>query len=194
VVYGYARCSTSERQQDVERQVEDLRRQGVAEIFQEYAKGTDLNRPQFIALQERIRPGDTIMATELSRLTRSVHQLCHLLEWAANAGCIIKVGSLTVDAKENPDPMIEGLVLLMGVFAQIERSMIVQRVKSGIKHAKNKGTKLGRPRISISTLPQIFLDHYPNFVAGQLTKTKLASLCNISRPTLNRYLLIMAEG
>jgi DNA invertase Pin-like site-specific DNA recombinase len=193
MTYGYARCSTNDQKQDIRRQVEELGRLGAGEVFQEYAKGTDPSRTQLEALKKRVKAGDTIIVTELSRLTRSVHQLCHFLEWAADTRCRIIVGGFTLEPQEHPDPMIEGMVLMMGVFAQMERKTIVQRVRSGVAHARNNGKKLGRPSMSKANLPELFLRYYPDYLAGGITKSQLAQLCGRSRPTINRYLLIIAE-
>ena len=71
--YGYARCSTNELKQDIDRQKRELIKQGVAEenIYFEYESGTKSDRVEFNRLLETIDEGDTIIATEVSRITRS---------------------------------------------------------------------------------------------------------------------------
>ena len=71
--YGYARCSTNELKQDIDRQKIELIKQGVAEenIYFEYESGTKIDRVEFNRLLETIDEGDTIIATEVSRITRS---------------------------------------------------------------------------------------------------------------------------
>lgn len=71
--YGYARCSTNELKQDIDRQKRELIKQGVAEenIYFEYESGTKIDRVEFNRLLETIDEGDTIIATEVSRITRS---------------------------------------------------------------------------------------------------------------------------
>ena len=75
--YGYARCSTNEEMQDISRQVRDLKQLGVDEsaIYIEYMSGTKENRPELTKLLQIIKSGDTIIATEVSRITRSTRQL-----------------------------------------------------------------------------------------------------------------------
>jgi DNA invertase Pin-like site-specific DNA recombinase len=115
-----------------------------------------------------------------------------VLEWAADRKIILKLGSFTADFTSNTDidPMIEGMILMMGTFAQIERKITVQRVKSGVANARAKGVLLGRPSLVKDKLPQVFVDHYPAYKAGKLKKAEYSRLCGISRPTLYRYLAL----
>ena len=81
--YGYARCSTSEERQDINRQKRDLMALGVDDeknIYWEYESGSKADRPEFSKLLDIVKPGDTILATEVSRLTRSTKQLCEVLD------------------------------------------------------------------------------------------------------------------
>lgn len=76
--YGYARCSTNESKQDIDRQKRDLKNIGIDEknIYFEYESGTKTDRIQLNRLLDIIKDGDTIATTEVSRLTRSTKQLC----------------------------------------------------------------------------------------------------------------------
>ena len=174
---GYARCSTSENKQEIDRQERDLKNMGAKKVFREYISGTAVSKPQLELLQKSMKPGDTLIATELSRLTRSVHQLCHILEWAADGRVILKVGGFTADFTENLDPMVEGMLLMMGIFAQIERKMTVLRVVSGVANARAKGKRLGRPPLSKEKVPAEFHKHYPEYRAGRISKAEFARLC-----------------
>jgi len=191
MIYGYARCSTNDSKQDIDRQISELKAQGAIKVYYEYKSGTDPNRPQLQAIKDITQADDIIIATELSRFTRSVHQLCHLIEWAVERRVTIKAGGFAVDCSKELEPTIEGMILMMGIFAQMERKLTVQRVKSGVAHAKSKGVRLGRPTLTKSKLPQTFLDHFPTFQAGEITKAEYARLSGLSRPTLYRYIDIM---
>ena len=84
MIYGYARCSTDESQQDINRQVRELKKQGATDktIYLEYESGTKINRAELLKLLDVVKSGDTILATEVSRITRSTKQLCDIIELA----------------------------------------------------------------------------------------------------------------
>lgn len=76
--------------------------------------------------------------------------------------------------------MTEGMLKLMGVFAELERNMISQRVKSGMEHAKAKGKIVGRPATTENNIPHIFYKHYPKYKKGEINKKELSRLCSLS--------------
>jgi len=193
LIYGYARCSTSETKQDVERQLFELRTMGAESIYHEYESGTVINRPELEKMMAAVSYGDTIITTEVSRITRSVRQLCDFIETAKDKHLKIIFGTFTADFTDKPDIMTEGMLKMMAVFAEIERNLIVERVKSGIASAKAKGIRLGRPAVSAKDLPKIVIDNFPVYQAGYISKKDYAKLCDISRPTLNKYIALMTD-
>lgn len=84
MIYGYARCSTNEKQQDINRQVRELKQLGATDttIYLEYESGIKENRVELNKLLNIVKSGDTIIATEVSRITRSTKQLCDIIELA----------------------------------------------------------------------------------------------------------------
>ena len=78
--YGYARCSTNETKQDINRQVRELKAAGAEEIFIEYEHGDSKIKSQQAAMLDQAKAGDTITALEVSRLARSTQQLCEIIE------------------------------------------------------------------------------------------------------------------
>ena len=132
MIYGYARCSTNESMQDIDRQIRELKQQGAEDktIYREYESGTKTNRAELQKLLDIVKPGDTILATEVSRITRSTKQLCDIIELAKNRKIKLVLGSFVVDCRKELDPMTEGMLKMMGVFAELERNMISQRVKA----------------------------------------------------------------
>ena len=102
-------------------------------IYREYESGTKTNRAELQKLLDIVKPGDTILATEVSRITRSTKQLCDIIELAKNRKIKLVLGSFVVDCRKELDPMTEGMLKMMGVFAELERNMISQRVKSGME-------------------------------------------------------------
>lgn len=188
MVYGYARCSTTELKQDVERQITELTAMGATEIYSEYESGAVNDRPELAKIMNHAREGDTVICTEVSRLTRSVKHLCEIFETAKEKKLKIIVGSLVVDCTGEIDVITQGMLMMMAVFAEIERGLAISRVKSGIANARKKGIRLGRPKFTAADVPKEVVNHYPLYTAGQITKKEYALLCGVSRPTLNKYL------
>lgn len=195
MIYGYARCSTNETLQDINRQIRELKQKGATDktIYREYESGTKLNRVELQKLLDIVKPGDTILATEVSRLTRSTKQLCDVIEMAKEKRIKLVLGTFIVDCSQELDPMTEGMLKMMGVFAELERNMISQRVKSGMANAKAKGKLIGRPKVTEDSIPNVFYKHYPKYKKGKISKKDFSRLCSLSYPTIYKYLHIL-EG
>ena len=197
-IYGYARCSTDESRQDINRQKRELKSLGVSEeinMFWEYESGTKDTRPEFKKLLATVQDGDTIITTEVSRLSRSTKHLCEILQLVQDRRLCLIIGSFRVDCRsEEIDPMTKGMLMMWGVFAEMERDMISQRVKSGMKNAKAKGKKIGRPEVTAENLPVKFLKHYPLYKEGKLGITDLANIMECSRTTIYNYISIIENN
>ena len=193
--YGYARCSTSETKQDINRQVRELKAAGAEEIFLEYEHGDSRVKPQQEALFVQAKAGDTIITLEVPRLARSTQQLCEIIDRVREQRlCLVIVGSITLDCREGQaDPMSEAFLQMAGVFSQLELSMIRARVRSGMANAKAKGKTIGRPQTTKDDIPAIFLRHYPAYKSGHLNISELARVCDLSRTTIYKYIDLL-EG
>ena len=105
---------------------------------------------------------------------------------------LVIVGSITVDCRTGQiDPMSQAFIQMSAVFAELELSIIRARVRSGMQNAKAKGKNIGRPRVTKEDFPTIFYKHYPAFVAGRLNVSELARGCELSRPTVYKYLRLL---
>lgn len=193
MIYGYARCSTNEKMQDINRQVRELKQQGATDItiYLEYESGTKVNRSELNKLLNIVQTGDTIVSTEVSRITRSTKQLCDIIELAKAKHIKLVLGNFVVDCSHELDPMTEGMLKMMGVFSELERNIISQRVKSGMDNAKSKGKVIGRPTTTADDIPTVFYKHYLKYKNGEINKKEFARLCNLSYPTVYKYLNII---
>lgn len=194
--YGYSRCSTNELKQDIERQIRELMQQGVERenIYFEYASGLKEDRTEFNKLLEKVTAGDAIISTEVSRITRSTKQLCEIIEFAKSTKIKLVLGSFIVDCTNQLDPMTEGMLKMMGVFSELERNIISERVKSGVQNARAKGKRLGRPAITEDDIPSLFYKHYPKYKSGEINKAEFARVCKLSYPTIYKYLAIVEKN
>lgn len=196
--YGYARCSTNESKQDIDRQKRELISMGIKEenIFWEYESGTKDDRIQLNRLMEMVKEGDSITSLEVSRLTRSTQKLCEIIKEVQTKRIkLIIAGSLTVDCSPGKelDPLTKGMLMMWGVFAELEHDMIVQRVKSGMENARAKGKIIGRPATTVDNIPPIFYKYYPRFKAGNINLSEFSRLCEMTRATIYKYLRLV-EG
>ena len=188
--HGYARCSTNETKQDIDRQVRELKAAGAESLFVEYEHGDADEKKQLSLLLEQARPGDTIITTEVSRLSRSTKQLCEIIDRIQKQKLRLKIiGSITIDCRSGElDPMTKAFLQMSGIFAELELSMIRSRVRSGMANAKAKGAKIGRPQATADDIPAVFLRHYPAYKKRQLNVSELARVCDLSRTTVYKYI------
>lgn len=196
-IYGYARASTNESRQDIDRQKRELKSLGVTDekyIYWEYESGTKTDRVEFQKLLDVVETGDTIVTTEVSRLTRSTKHLCDIMQIVQDKKLKLVIGSFVVDCTADEiDPMSKGMLMMWGVFSEMERDIISQRVKSGIENARTKGKKIGRPKVGASNLPDKFLKYYSMYKEGYINITDFATMLNCSRTTIYKYINIIEE-
>ena len=196
MIYGYARCSTNESKQDISRQKlrkeveEELKEAGADEVVFEYEHGDSKTKKELQMLLALSKAGDTIITTEVSRLSRSTQQLCELIDTIREKKLrLIIIGSIAIDCRKGMvDPMSEAFLQMAGVFSQLELAMIRARVKSGMENAKAKGKRIGRPATTKEDIPAVFFKHYAIFMEGKMNVSELARICGLSRPTVYKYL------
>ena len=191
--YGYARCSTSEDKQDINRQVRELKASGAEEVIFEYEHGDAKVKKELHMLLEMTEPGDTIITLEVSRLSRSTQQLCEIIDVIRDKHLrLVIVGSITIDCREGKaDPMSEAFLQMAGVFSQLELAMIRARVRSGMENARAKGKKIGRKPTTKDDIPAVFYKHFPAYMTGSMNVSELARVCGLSRPTVYKYIKLL---
>jgi len=193
MIYGYARCSTNEDKQDINRQIRELKAVGAEEVIFEYEHGDSAVKQNLQMLLDTVREGDTVITLEVSRLSRSTKQLCEIIEIIREKHLrLMIVGSITIDCRNGElDAMSAAFLQMAGVFSELELQMIRARVKSGMANAKAKGKKVGRPHVSKEDIPAVFYKHYPAFMAGKMNLSELARVCGLSRPTVYKYIKML---
>ena len=193
-IYGYARCSLAEEKgQDINRQVRELKQAGAQEIILEREHGDAKVKQNLEMLLKTAETGDTIITTEVSRLSRSTQQLCEIINVVKEKRLrLIIIGSITVDCRLGQiDPMSQAFIQMSGIFAELELSILRARVRSGMMNAREKGKHIGRPQTTKKDIPAVFYRHYPAFMAGKMNLSELARVCGLSRPTVYKYLKML---
>ncbi|MCC3865351.1 recombinase family protein [Terrisporobacter petrolearius] len=198
-IYGYARCSTNESKQDINRQIRELIELGATKetIYKEYQSGTKINRVELNRLLDTVQQGDTIVVTEVSRISRSTKQLIDIIDLVKEKKLKLVIkNSLTVDCTNGElDPMTKAFIQISGVFAELERNMISERVKSGMDNAKDKGKQIGRSKTTVEEVKgnTKFMNTYKLYRDKKISKSDIAKICNMSRTTVYKYLELL-EG
>jgi len=178
---AYVRVSTVE--QNEQRQVEALEKHGINKWFTEKVSAKDTNRPQLQNMLDYVREGDTVYIHDFSRLARSTKDLLEIVELLNGKGVHL------VSNKENIDtstPTGKLMLTMIGAIAEFERQNLLDRQAEGIAIAKREGKYKGRKAVSIDD--DIFNAEYERYAKREISKSELAKVLNISRPTLDKMI------
>jgi len=182
---GYARVSTRDQHADL--QTDALTEAGCETIYEEAASGAQRDRPKLTEALAYLREGDTLVVWKMDRLARSLRQLIETVELLEERG----IGFVSLTEKiDTTSPGGKLVFHLFGALAEFERGMIRERTKAGLKAAKDRGAKLGRPRVM--TDDQIAMARTMK-KDGAYTSTQIASQLGVSRATLYRELSLTAK-
>ena len=183
----FAYCRVSSTDQNEDRQVEAMLELGINErdIFIDKCSGKNFDRPQYQALKLQLREGDLLVIKSIDRLGRNYKQICE--EWREIVRDIkanIKVVDMPILDTTRTDGLIgeviSDIVLqLLGYVAEQERAFIKQRQAEGIKLAKEKGKRLGKPPIQY---PDNWKDVYKIWKSGSITAREAMKRLNL-KPT-----------
>lgn len=188
--YGYVRVSTQKQKTD--RQIIELLGTGLdkKKIFIDKQSGKDFNRENYQRLKKKLKKGDCIFIKSIDRLGRNYTEIIN--EWneiTKIIHCDIVVLDMSLlDTRERKDNLIgkfiSDIVLqILSFVAENERVNIKQRQLEGIKIAKEKGVRFGKPP---KELPYNFKELCEQYKTGQITIQEILSNSNISRATFYR--------
>ena len=189
--YGIARCSTTK--QDAEYEVTELIKRDVKKenIFIEYISGkSELSkRVELDKLLKIVKPGDTIVATDITRIARNPKVFYEILEFVENNKLCLEVGTLKADCRTDElDIMTSTMLQILSVCASFDVKMKSFQVKLGLANAVANNKTLGRPKYTKNDIPDNFYKNLDLYNKGNINKTEFARIMNCSRPKLNRIL------
>jgi DNA invertase Pin-like site-specific DNA recombinase len=141
---GYARISTSEGRQVLDRQLNALSEAGCERTFQDSASGADAERPGLAACLDYLRRDDVLVVLDLDRLGRLAHDLIALIDGLEKRGIQFRAINSPMDTTT---PAGHAFLQIQAAFAEMERNLIRQRVREGLRAARARGRKGGRPRV-----------------------------------------------
>ena len=190
MTYGYIRVSTKDQNED--RQRIALMDTGVLEknIILDKQSGKDFNRPGYLRLCKKIKPGDTLFIKSIDRLGRNYNDILEQWRYLTKEKriAIVVLDMPLLDTRKGRDltgELISDIVLqLLSYVAQTEREFIRQRQAEGIAAAKARGVHFGRQPIS---RPPEFEQVYQRWLNGELSARKAAAILNTTHQTYLKW-------
>ena len=181
--FGYARVST--RDQNLNMQIDDLVADGCQKIFQESASGVNVTRPELDRLLEQTRRGDVIVIWKLDRLGRSLKHLVALISELLDKGVGLKSLNDPIDTTSSQGRLIFNIFASL---AEFERDVIIERTQAGLKAARARGRKGGRPKGLTEAAKRKAVAAKALYNEGNLSVNEIAGNLGISKGTLYSYL------
>lgn len=177
---AYVRVSTVE--QNEARQVEALKPHQIDKWFCDKCSGKNTDRPQFRAMLDYIREGDTVYIEDFSRLSRSVSDLLSIIDTMQRKGVHL------VSLKERLDtstPQGRLMVTMIAAINEFERANILERQAEGIALAKQRGAYKGRKRIE---KPANWSEVYARWKRREMTAKEAMKELGLKRNTFYKFL------
>ena len=184
---GYARVSTLEGRQVLDRQLDALKEADCERIFQDRASGAGRGRSQLAACLDYLRKGDVLVVLDLDRLGRQAAELITLIDELEKRGIGFRALNSPMDTTT---PAGRAFMQIQAAFAEMERNVIRQRIREGIKAARARGRNGGRPRVMTAEK----LRYAQHLMADQARSISeiCAELGGIPTSTLYHY--VQADG
>jgi DNA invertase Pin-like site-specific DNA recombinase len=180
---GYARVST--RDQSFNLQVDALKKASCEKVFKEVASGARTARPVLDDLLSRVRAGDVLIVWKLDRLGRSLKHLVML----ANELMERQVGLISLnDPIDTTTPQGRLVFNIFASLAEFEHDLIRERTQAGLKAARARGRKGGRPPGLSKKGEATAMAAETLYREGQLTVKAICDQLGISKPTFYAYL------
>lgn len=179
MIFGYARVSTEE--QNLDMQLDVLKKFGVDKIYQEKMTGTRKDRFSLEELLKVIRPGDKIIVYKLDRISRSTKHLIELSELFDS----LNVDFISIaDNIDTTNAIGKFFFRTMASIAELERDIISERTKIGLQAARARGRIGGRP----SKKTDKILMSIKMYKSKDYTINQITDATGVSKTTLYRYL------
>lgn len=190
--YGYIRVSTKE--QNIDRQFSAMKKENIEmkQIYIDKASGKDFNRKRYRALMRKLKEGDELYIKSIDRLGRNYDEIIE--EWNKitkdKKADIIVLDFPLLDTREKSENLtgkfISDMVLqVLSYVAQIERENTHQRQMEGIKEAKKRGVKFGRPK---QEKPDEFMEVVKLWQKGEVNLRTGASILGVSHATFSKWI------
>ena len=192
MIYGYLRCSTDK--QTVENQrfeigkfASDNKISVNKWIEETISASKDIDKRKLGKLLKRLKKGDVLIASELSRLGRNLLQVMSILHHCMNIEC--QVWTIKDNYRLGADIQSKVLAFAFGLSAEIEKNLVSQRTKEALARLKAEGKILGRPKGCKNKRSKLAgkEKQIQQLLEQGVSKTKIAKLMDVDRATLYRF-------
>ena len=180
---GYARVSTSD--QNLNLQLDALKREGCEKIFAEKMTGKLRYRPEFDKVMDILREGDELIVYKLDRIGRSLINVVNIINELTERKVTIKC---TAEAINTTTPQGKMMYGLMAVIAEYERNQISERTKAGLAAARARG-RIGGRKPGLSKIAKIKAKQAADlYLNERLSVTEMLNILGLSKTTFYKYL------
>jgi len=179
---GYARTSTFDQIAGLEAQIQQLTATGCTRMFTEQVSST-AERAQLDAALEFVREGDALCATRLDRLARSTSDLLQIVALLEAKGVSLHIADFGGQAVDTKSPTGKLMVTMFGALAEFEKSLMLDRQRFGIEHAKRLGKYKGRQPTARRRLPEML-----ELSEQGVRPSEIADRLGVSRASVYRLL------
>ncbi len=180
---GYARVSTKDQQLDL--QLDALKKEGCQKIYQDTMSGTTSNRPELQEMMTQLREGDVIVVWKLDRLGRSLKHLVELVNYIIEKKAGLKSLHDPIDTTTAQGRLVFNMFASL---AEFERDLIKERTMAGLSAARARGRLGGKPKGLSQKAQATACAAETLYKERKLTTEQILEQLNISRATLYNYL------
>ena len=187
---GYARVSTAK--QDLSRQLDALAAAGITKVFADKRSGATRDRPGLHAALDHARAGDVIVVHTLDRLGRTVRDTLNLMHELKERGVGVRTlaDPLRIDTSNPESPMAQLAVVMLALFAEMERTYAAERAAHARAVATANGRRTGRP----SVVDAAKLEHALMLRDKGAPMREIVTKTGLARTTLYRHLPPRSPG
>lgn len=195
-IYGYARHCTTLSAVQIATLSQMLSDEGAEEIVMDSMDSISADTPNLDQLLESAAPGSAIICPAIHHLCISTQKLREIATIVQSRQlCLFIPDKLLVDFRTGEgDAMSQAFIHALNLIGELEHTVNSKQIRAGLAKARQEGRALGRPRTTPEDIPQVFIDHLDAYDAGKLNVSTLARECELSRPTVYKYLRMLKRS